>query len=326
MKLGIVGTGMIVQDLLKTIDMLDIERVFVFSSPRSIETAKQMCLEHNFDGYDSDYNAFLQRDIDTVYIALPNHLHFSFSKQALENNKHVIIEKPITANLDELLELKQIADDKNLIILEAMNIHYLPNYKNIKKYLPKIGSTKIVNFNYSQYSSRYDAFKEGNILPAFDFHKAGGALMDINVYNIHGVIGLFGKPLKVNYLANKEKGIDTSGILTLDYGSFKAVCIGAKDCKAPLMLTIQGDEGVIKIDKPLSQATKFEYINNDNKIETIEISENEHRLYYEFVEFIDIINSSNFTKANEMLAISEIACEVMVQARKQEGIVFDNDK
>ena len=57
-----------------------------------------------------------------------------------------------------------------------------------------------MNFNYSQYSSRYDAFKQGTILPAFDYHKSGGALMDINVYNVNAIISLFGQPVSIGYM------------------------------------------------------------------------------------------------------------------------------
>ena len=67
--------------------------------------------------------------------------------------------------------------------------------------------------------------------------------MDLNVYNIHAIVGLFGKPWEVKYEANMERGIDTSGVVTLDYGDFKAVAIGAKDCKAPVRCTIQGTNG-----------------------------------------------------------------------------------
>ena len=73
------------------------------------------------------------------------------------------------------------------MIFEAMNLHYIPAFLSLKEDLKKLGDIKIVSFNYSQYSSRYNAFKEGTILPAFDFHKAGGALMDLNVYNIHAL-------------------------------------------------------------------------------------------------------------------------------------------
>ena len=71
------------------------------------------------------------------------------------------------------------------------------------------------------------------------------------------MVALFGKPLKVNYMANIEKNSDTSGIITLDYGNFKAVLIGAKDCKAPIATSIQGDQGCISIQTPANVLKSF---------------------------------------------------------------------
>ncbi|MGI6510611.1 MAG: hypothetical protein ACOX1L_08585 [Erysipelotrichaceae bacterium] len=72
--------------------------------------------------------------------------------------------------------LEKIAKERKLIILEAISNQHNPNYHKIKELLPTIGDVKIVVLNYTQYSSRYDAFKEGVILPAFDYRKSGGAL------------------------------------------------------------------------------------------------------------------------------------------------------
>ena len=323
MKLGILGTGMIVRDLLTTIHEMNIESIYILGTKQTEEETKQLVKQYHLNGYELDYESLLSKDIDTVYVALPNHLHYIFAKKALEQGKHVIIEKPITANLKELIKL---AKEKHLMMIEAMNVHYLPAFHTLKEYLKKISQPKIVSFNYSQYSSRYDAFKAGHILPAFDYHKAGGALMDLNVYNIHGIVGLFGKPQKIQYLANIENQIDTSGILTLDYGHFKAVSIGAKDCKAPVMLTLQGDQGVIRMDKPINQLITFEYMNNQNEIITINQDEGKHRLFYEFEKFIHMIDNYDENAVNEMLEISLIVSEIMQEARLQEGIVFDNDR
>lgn len=135
---------------------------------------------------------------------------YCFAKKALEAGKNVIIEKPVTANYGAA-DLKT-AEEKRLMILEAMNIPYLPAYAQVKEHLADLGNIRIVSLNYSQYSSRYDAFKKGQILPSFDPHKAGGALMDLNVYNIHFIAGLFGEPEEV-LSGQYVKGIDTSGIL-----------------------------------------------------------------------------------------------------------------
>ncbi len=325
MKLGILGTGMIVKDLMTTYDELNIEKTVILATKNTLEETEKMIREHHFDGYYLDYDELLDSDVDTIYVALPNHLHYSFAKKALEKGKHVIIEKPITANSQELKELIDIAKKSHCMIFEAMNLHYTPAFLSLKADLKKLGDIKIVSFNYSQYSSRYNAFKEGTILPAFDYHKAGGALMDLNVYNIHALIDLFGKPVSHRYMANIENKIDTSGMMTFDYGNFKALCIGAKDCKAPLMNTIQGNQAAIVVKAPLSQMTEYEICYNDGTSE-MKTFEKKHRLIYEFKEFIKMIEENNYSKQQEMLELSLLISKLMEEGRKQEGIVFDNDR
>ncbi len=326
MKLGILGTGMIVKDLLKTIDEIHIDAISILGTQQTKDETQQLVKQYQLDQAFYDYDMMLKSDIDTVYVALPNHLHYSFSKKAIEAGKHVIIEKPITSNVKELQDLIEIADEKNLMIFEAMNIHYLPAYRSLKENLSKVGKVKVVNFNYSQYSSRYDAFKEGNILPAFDYHKSGGALMDIHVYNIHAIMGLFQTPINNYYFANVEKNIDTSGMMVYDYGMFKAVSIGAKDCQAPVVSTIQGDQGVIVIHKPVNQMMKYSYIDNNAQQIDYDFNEGKHRLFYEFMEFKRMIDEKDYQGQQEMLSLSLEISKVMEKARQQQNIIFDADK
>ena len=252
-----------------------------------------------------------REDVDTIYVALPNHLHYGFAKKALLAGKHVILEKPGTSNAAQMRELEKLAAQEKKMLLEAMNIHYLPVFQSLKEHLKDLGTIKIVSLNYSQYSSRYDAFRRGEVLAAFDPKRAGGALMDLNVYNIHAAVGLFGKPESVRYEANVEREIDTSGILTMDYGSFKVSSIGAKDCKAPVRCTIQGTEGCIVIAKPVNQMESFELILNDGTTAEYKTEHPEHRLYYEFVEFQKMMETEDWERHDQMLAVSLAAAEIL---------------
>lgn len=326
MKLGILGTGMIVKDLFQTMDDLCLEAVYILGTEHSKERTEELCCQYHLDGYYFDYEELLNADIDTVYVALPNHLHCEFAKKALQKGKHVIIEKPAAINAGELNQLITLAHEKNVIMLEAMNIHYLPAYQSLREKVDTLGKIKIVSFNFSQYSSRYDAFKRGEIMPVFDYKKAGGALMDINVYNVHTIVGIFGKPQYVQYVANMERHIDTSGILILDYGDFKAVAVGAKDCQAPVVSTIQGEEGYIRINGPINQLNSYEIANPDGKTDFCQFGQEEHRLFYEFKEFIRIIEERDFAKAETMLEVSLIAADIMQEARKQQGIIFPGEE
>lgn len=325
MKLGILGTGMIVKDMLTMFHQLNIEKAVLLGTKQTRQETQNLVETYHLDGWYEDYEELLKSDVDTIYVALPNHLHFSFAYQALQWGKHVIVEKPITANFHELQQLMTLAKEKDLILLEAMNIHYLPAYRSLKKDIEKIGALKVVQLNYSQYSSRYDAFQHGEILPAFDCHKAGGALMDINVYNLHAIVGMFGKPQNIRYFANVEKGIDTSGVLNLDYGTWKAVLIGAKDCSAPITSTYQGNLGTIVVKTPVNQMRQYTLIDRQKQASQKCFDEKQHRLYYEFEEFIRMITQGDRTKAAHMLEISATVSEIMETARKQEGVVFDND-
>lgn len=326
MKLGILGTGMIVQDFLQTINALDFEKVVLLSTPHSQTKAREMVKSYGLDGFYLDYDELLHSDVDTIYNALPNHLHYAFSKKALEAHKNVIVEKTFTSNIQEAEELANLAKKNHCFILEAMTVHYMPAIQELRKDIKNIGQIKIVSLNYSQYSSRYDRFQQGEILPAFDYHKSGGALYDLNVYNLHFLLDLFGKPKSVDYMANIEKGIDTSGLLTLDYGDFKAVTIGAKDCSAPLMNTIQGNEGYIMINKPVSRIHEYLFVDQTKSKETKTFTNNIHAMFYEFEEMKRIIEERDAQQANKMLEISLRASSIMTAARRKAGIVFDADK
>lgn len=227
----------------------------------------------------------------------------------------------MTSNMSEFHQLRALARANQLILIEAVTVHYLPAYLAIREKISELGEIKIVSLNYSQYSSRYDRFKAGETLPVFDPQQSGGALMDLNVYNVHFAVGLFGKPQDCTYAANIQRGIDTSGILLLDYPQFKAVCIGAKDCGAPVMLSIQGDKGNITVPMPANAMNCFTFTPNQGPVQHVEFASG-HRMLPEFEQFVQIIDGKDFARAERMLTISAHVGEVIEQARKQAGILF----
>lgn len=328
MKVGILGAGMIVHDMLTFIHQVEgVELEGICALPNEKEKIEKLASEHGIKNTYLDYTKMLENnEIDVIYVAVNNHLHYQMTKQALLANKHVICEKPFTSNVSELKELVALAKEKNCLLLEAISTQYLPNVLKMKEMLEEVGNVKIVTANYSQYSSRYNAFKQGEILPAFDYTKSGGALMDLNIYNIHLMVALFGKPNEVTYQANVEKGIDTSGIITLDYGTFKAVLIGAKDCKAPIATSIQGDKGCLHVNTPANGLKGFKLLRNDGSEESFDLQGDKHRMYFEFVEFVKIIKTKDFARANEMLEKSIIAMDIATRARKSAGVVFSADQ
>lgn len=309
MKLGIVGTGKIVQELLPTLKKFDLE-LFILSTKRSEEKSLKLKEKYDIRKIYFDYDEMLKSDIDVFYIALPNYLHFEFAKKALLNKKNIIIEKPMVTSLDEFNELNDLRKKNNLMMLEAMNIHHLPAFKELKKHINDIGKIKIASFNYTQYSSRFDKFKEGIIEPVFDYKKKGGSLMDINIYNIHAASGLFGDSKKAVYFPNIDRNIDTSGIVLLDYGDFKVSLTGSKDAVGYNMGIIEGEDGYIKINSSINEIDGFEICFRNNNTQTYKFNQKE-RLYYEFEDFIEIIKEKNYEAFENLLKISYNSIKVL---------------
>lgn len=306
MKLTVVGTGKIVEEALPIITATNgIQVQALVSTPRSQEKAKALADHYQIqDLYTDLEEALTNPNTDTVYVATPNHLHYEMTKAALLAGKHVICEKPFTLKEAQAQELAEIAKRKQLILLEAITNLYLENFAVLKEELANLGDIKIVDCNYSQYSSRYDAFKEGVIAPAFDPEKGGGALRDLNIYNIHLVVALFGLPKTVNYLPNMERGVDTSGILLMDYLDFKVVCIAAKDCSAEVRTTIQGNRGSLIVAGESNTLPQVQVTENGIEPRVINKNGSEHRMAAEFRVFQAIIDERDFERAQEALGHS----------------------
>ena len=327
MKLGIIGAGKIAQEVLTFINEIDgIDLVAIAATPRSEDKLKKLSEEYKIDKYYTDYEKLLaNEEVEVVYVALPNNLHYEVMDKALDFGKDIICEKPFAANINQALKIFKKAEDKDLIVLEAMSNRFIPNAVKVKEQLSKLGKIKIVSFNYSQYSSRYDRFKEGDIAPAFSLGNAGGALMDLNIYNIDYAVNLFGKPSDVKYYPNIEKSIDTSGVCVLDYDDFKVVSIGAKDSSASLVNTIQGEDGTIEIPDALNNFGSYKIKKTGGDYKDYNENADKSRLYYEFVAFEEIIRNRDKKRVDELKDVTLITSEVLSQARIEAGIFFPAD-
>ena len=298
MKLGIIGSGMIVKDFLSFANELPEIKLEAIAA-RNIENLKELQSKYNIKNIYTNIELCLEnKEIDTIYVAVPNNLHYSVAKKALEAGKNVICEKPFTLKYDEAVELFEIAEAKGLILIEAITNQYQKNYLDIKDNLNKIGEIRLVECNFSQLSSRYEAFKNGIIAPVFDKSKGGGVLGDLNIYNIHFVVGLFGKPNKVYYSPNIVNDVDTSGILLLEYDNFKVVCIAAKDTFNNSYVNIQGDQGIIKVIGPTNEVPNYSFQTKDKLIEENN-NIHEHRMFAEFKKFVEVINNKDFEFMND---------------------------
>ena len=127
-KYGVIGSGWIAEEFVKGANLVD---GFVFSAmySRTFEKGKAFAEKFADVPVYTDINDFAKSDIDAVYIASPNSLHYSQSKLMLENGKHVLCEKPITVLSEEFVELSELAESKGLVYTEAIMMLHLPQRK-----------------------------------------------------------------------------------------------------------------------------------------------------------------------------------------------------
>lgn len=283
MKLAVIGTGRIVHEALSAMkDLIEegkIELSAVFTREHSRAVGEELARQYGIGQVFTDFDELLHAGgADTVYIGLVNSAHYQYAKKALEAGYYVILEKPLTESYHEAAELMTLAAAKDRFVLEAMTVFHSPAFDAVQKALPRIGAPKLLLADYSQYSSRYDDYLQGKIAPAFENTPTGGALPDINIYNIAWCVGLFGKPDGVSYFPNRGwNGVDTSGTAVLTYKGentagagkksasgraertgtgFTAVLTGAKDCDGTSFVEVQGEKGFVRLEGKPNSAGK----------------------------------------------------------------------
>ena len=320
MQLGIIGSGKIVRDFLTALPLPGLKLAAIATTKRSLATGQELADQYGIGRVYDDYLEMLKDDqVDTVYVATPSSMHYQMCLDSLEAGKNVICEKPFVFTTEEALEIKQLADQKGCLITEAITNRYLPAFKSLASDLQLLGPVHVVSLNYTQYSSRYDRFLAGDIAPAFNPRLGGGALLDLNVYNIHLAVSLFGAPLDVHYFPNLQKGVDTSGVLVLAYDDKQASLTAAKDSQAfarnPSL--IAGERGAISFIGSPGDIRSYRLETADGQTDK-NFDPDLHRMIPEFTEFIRSFGQKDktaadraFTHSLQVIAVLEAARDCM---------------
>ena len=323
MNIGIVGTGSIAHTMAKEFARPTTMPVVAVCS-RNADTGIAMAHEFHIPipKVYTEYDEMLaDSEVELVYIATPNSLHFEQAKAALLAGKHVLCEKPIVPTVAQLDELLSLAEERHLHLLEAITTIDHPNYGLAKLFAKEIGDIKTVSCTFCQYSSRYDALLSGQVPPVFDPACCGGALMDLNLYNVHFVVGLFGEPMLVSYHPNLYRnGIDTSGILLLEYPDFICQCTGAKDCAAPGSVQLIGDAGRILIEPGSSNCQKLRLVRPGQEDICSEYSESPW--FYEVAEIAMILALKDYDACYAALKKTRQVVTVLEAAREDAQLGF----
>ena len=179
----------------------------------------------------------------------------------------------------------------------------------------------MVSATFCQFSSRYPALLAGKPSPVLNHAFAGGALMDINLYNIHFVVGLFGAPKGVRYFPNcHETGVDTSGLLVLEYEDFVCQCSGAKDSAARNGVQIIGDSGYMEITPIASNLQDVQLCVRGQEVRSSHMPEN--AWHYEVQDIGRIIAAGDYDFCYRALETTHNVVDVLEKARKYAGFGF----
>ena len=321
MRVITVGTSKITREMIKAFKLAGVTVHACVS--RSLEKAREFAYANGVKFYLSDYDkALTSKQFDTVYIAVPNSLHYEYAKKALVAGKNVIVEKPICTNLNEANALFDFARSKGLYVFENMTVVHNPIMKLIKENLDLIGPIKYVEMNFYKKSGEYDNFVAGKLPAKFNPKYAGGAIMDMGVYNIAFVLELFGMPDSLSYHPHIVDDIDVSGCAILNYKDITCSLNAGKDAYSKSFACISGEKGYIYVnDRPSRFNTYDIFVDGQNsKRRKVNIDD---YLSKDVRDFDYIITNNDTFKYNEYVKTSQNEMIVLDSLRKSGKIIFD---
>ena len=323
-KLGMIGSNFVSDWLADSANASDKVELYAIYS-RTREKGEEFASCHGIPNVFCDMEEFLNSDIDAVYIASPNCLHCEQTLAAVAHGKHVLCEKPIASNSAEYARMRRAAEEKGVILLEAMRPAFDPALEAVKENLHRLGKIRRASFEFCQYSSRYDKYRAGEILQAFRPEFSNSSLMDIGVYPVHFALRLFGEPtgeIKSSSVI-LPNGFEGSGEIIVPYGDMNVTVSYSKIFDSVTPSVIIGEDGAITIDK-MSCPSRLTFIPGKGEPEAIPFNFSETNMDFEIAEFARLIRDGEVN--NVHARYSEMEMKVLDTVRAQNSIIFPADK
>lgn len=242
--------------------------------------------------YDDFNDMFTDPDIDIIYITTPHNTHIDFMKKAIENKKHILVEKSITLNSDELSEAVKLAKKNGVLIGEAMTIYHMPIFKELKKILDsdELGRVNLITANFGSFKP-YDMNNR-----FFNRNLAGGAMLDIGVYALSFVRYFFDSSPNntLSQVKYAPTGVDEqSGLLLMnDEGQMASVMLSLHS-KQPKRAMISCERGYIEImEYPRAWEAKITDAESGES-RLVKAGKNEDALWYEIEDMEKSVSGEN---------------------------------
>lgn len=333
-RFGIIGTGFIADWVIAGARQ-DARFELAAVCSRTQEKADAFAAKHGIAHTFTSLEAMAASElVDAVYIATPNFLHASQSILCMRHGKHVLCEKPFASNAREARAMVEASHKYGVALMEAMISTLNPNFRIVREYLPRLGTIRRYFASFCQYSSRYDKFKEGVVLNAFNPALSNGAIMDIGVYTIYPMVALFGRPRRIDAQGVVlSSGADGQGAVNFGYEGMNATVLYSKIADSLLPTEIGGEQGNLLLDAihiarevtfvPRAAAASGRGAPPERRSVGVALDRDEY--YYEVAEFIDLVEQGRLESAINSHENSVVTMEVVDEIRRQLGVVFPAD-
>ncbi len=300
LKLGVLGiSSHFVKRVLFPLKHSSSIEIYAIAS-RNYEKAKNFALKHDISKYYGSYEELLDdKDVDFVYIPLPNHLHVEYIKKSADAGKHVICEKPLALSYKESKEAFEYAKTKDILLMEAFMYKLHPQWRWAWE-IVQSGEIGKIHSIYCQFS--YDNEDPSNIRNIKEY--GGGGLYDIGVYAVSSARFIMDEePSKVLCELNKhpEWKIDMLSSGILDFGTKRSLFTISTQAFPYQNVSVFGTGGVLSIKVPFNM---YPDVPGEISVETgigkrtiLTNPEDQYKL--EFEEFVKAISE------NKPLPISE---------------------
>jgi len=271
-KWGILSTAAIATEhVIPAIMNSDYGEVIAIAS-RSMEKAKSVSEKFDIARYYDSYEQLLEdKEIDAVYIPLPNHMHIQWSINALAKGKHVLVEKPIGLSS---IEAKQLLEESkkypHLKVMEAFMYKHHPQWIKAKELVKSgaIGEVKTIQSFFSFYDDDPNTIVNNK-------EYGGGSLMDIGCYPISLSRFIYDDEPETVFGSveyHPELGIDTSATALLKFREGTSMFFSSIRFEDRQEAQIFGTKGKIEFQipfNPIANKPSSIFLHRDNKTEEI---------------------------------------------------------
>lgn len=244
--------------------------------------------------------------IDAIYIASPNGLHFDQAKFFLTNHKHVLLEKPLAFTVNQAEELTKIANQNEVILMEAFKTIHLPQYHELKKWVDS-NQAFLATLIMNQYSSRMPEVKMGLYRSVFDPLLGKGSTYDLLVYPVELAIGLFGPVKRQSSMTWRlENNVGITNVLLLEHqnGNFTNITT-SKAARGIAASEIIGRDGSTATFTQLTRIQNLHFYELNSKNPVKEIKNNsDNPFIFEIEDFLKLIKDKDFVKMNDYLQLT----------------------